>query len=302
MNILITGGAGFIGSHLNDLMTANGHRVVVIDNLATGKTENLKPGTQFHQADVLDEEAVCGIFQKERPEVVIHLAAQTSVAVSMRQPREDARTNVEGSIQVLEACRQSGVRKVLYASSAAVFGMPEYLPIDEQHPCRPLSAYGISKHTVEHYLEMYQQTYGLSFTVLRFGNVYGERQDPFGEAGVIAIFLNALQNGQELIIHGDGGQTRDFIYVRDAARAFLKALDAGDNQFINIGTGRGSSVNQLLEVMQNASGLPAAIRHTEGRPADIRDSVIDSRKASRLLDWQASYDLQAGVESMLRGQ
>jgi UDP-glucose 4-epimerase len=226
LKILVTGGAGFIGSHVVDAYLALGAEVVVVDDLSTGQRANLNPAAKFYQVDIRSPD-LAAVFEKERPECVNHHAAQKDVRASMADPLFDAGVNVLGSINLLECCRQHGAPKFIYSStSGAVFGEPEYLPCDEAHPIRPLSPYGASKHTVEHYLNMYRANYGLDFVVLRYSNVYGPRQVSDGEAGVVAVFARRMLAGQEVVINGDGEQVRDFIYVGDCARANVMALGA----------------------------------------------------------------------------
>lgn len=236
LKVLVTGGAGFIGSHLVDRLIESGHQVVVVDNLSKGNCIFVHPKAQFILEDITAPR-LGGIFKLEQPEVVFHEAAQIDVQTSVRKPQADAQVNIQGTINVLEACINSGVKKVIYASSAAAYGNPQYLGIDEQHPIDPLSPYGISKHTAEHYLKVYHQLHGLKYTVLRYANVYGPRQDIQGEGGVVSIFINKLLRNQSLTIDGSGEQTRDFIYVHDVVRANLASLDYGDNQIVNVGTG-----------------------------------------------------------------
>ncbi|MFZ5652589.1 MAG: NAD-dependent epimerase/dehydratase family protein [Bacillota bacterium] len=227
MKVLVTGGAGFIGSHTVDALAAAGAAVAVLDNLSAGRFENIKQNVNFYHGDLLEKDFVFHCAEKESPEVIIHLAAQASVPESLKAPDIDAGVNMLGSLHILEAARACGARKVVFASSAAVYGMPRYLPVDELHPAQPLSGYGLSKHTVERYLELYRQLYGLDYTVLRYSNVYGPRQDALGEGGVVSVFIDRIIGGKQPVIHGDGEQTRDFVYVCDVAAANLQAIDRG---------------------------------------------------------------------------
>jgi len=294
MKILVTGGAGFIGSHIVDLLVEQGHEVVVIDNLSTGKEENVNKNVKFYRMNILDEQ-LPQIFLNERPEIVIHQAAQTQVPRSIKEPILDAETNITGTIHLLEACRLSGVRKIVFASTAAVYGNPSYLPIDEQHPIHPLSGYGIGKYAAEQYLEVYHQLYGLKYTVLRYANVYGERQDAKGEGGVIAIFIDRIVQGEPITIFGDGEQTRDYIYVEDIARANIAAIDRGDQEVFNIGTGVSTSVNELVNLLQQISGKPVKKEYKAERFGDIKDSSFNNQKAKALLSWEPKTDLLAGL-------
>ncbi|WP_124728455.1 SDR family oxidoreductase [Staphylospora marina] len=294
MNVLVTGGAGFIGSHIVDRLIAEGHRVVVVDNISTGKEEQIHPDAVFYRTDLTRPE-LREVFEKEKPEFVIHQAAQIHVNTSVEDPAFDASVNILGTINLLEACRNVGVRKVVYASSAAVYGNPETLPLDERHPVRPLSGYGVSKYTVEHYLNVYRHLYGISFTALRYANVYGIRQDPRGEGGVISIFVDRVLRGLPMTIHGDGEQTRDYIYVEDVARANLAALEAGDGEILNIGTGRQSSLNEVLRLFREITGQDVEAVYGPERPGDIRHSVFDISKARRVLGWEPKVSLEEGL-------
>ncbi|MGA8942238.1 MAG: SDR family oxidoreductase [Thermoactinomyces sp.] len=294
MKILVTGGAGFIGSHIVDLLVARGDQVVTIDNLSSGKKEQVHPAAKLVEMDLTDPELV-HVFERERPEAVIHQAAQIHVNTSVEDPILDANINIIGSINLLEACRKTGVKKIVYASSAAVYGNPEYLPIDEKHPVAPLSGYGISKHTVEHYLEVYSQLYGLKYTALRYANVYGLRQDPRGEGGVISILVDKYLQREPFTIFGDGEQTRDYIYVEDVARANLAALTAGDGQILNIGTGVQTTLNQVLALFDEIASYQNRKLNGPDRPGDIRHSYFDNRKACSTLNWQPKYSLREGL-------
>src|SRR5215467_14410879 len=248
MRILVTGGAGFIGSHIVDQCIAAGHEVAIVDNLweeGGGKEDNLNPKARFFYADITNEATLQSIFDEVRPEVVSHQAAQHSVAISTRDPRLDARVNVLGLLNVLTNCTRAGTRKIIFASSGATYGTPARLPIDEEVPQRPESPYGITKMVAEHYLRYWQEANGLNYTALRYGNVYGPRQDPNGEAGVIAIFAKRMLKHDPVRIDWDGEQKKDYIFVEDVARANLLALTKGDGEIINIGTGQGTSVNAL---------------------------------------------------------
>src|SRR6186713_653109 len=225
---LVTGGAGFIGSHVVDAYVQAGLDVAIIDNLATGSRANLNPAARLYEVDIRDGAEVDRVFAAERPQVVSHQAAQASVPGSMDDPARDASINVLGSVNVLEAARKHGARKLIYAATGgAAVGEPKYLPVDEDHPVEPLSPYGASKHAVEHYVTLYRQTFGLDTTILRYTNIYGPRQDPRGEAGVIAIFTTLMLTGGTPIVNGSGEQERDYVYVGDVARANLLALEKG---------------------------------------------------------------------------
>jgi UDP-glucose 4-epimerase len=224
LKVMVTGGAGFIGSHVVDMLVSAGYRVSVVDDLSTGRFENINPGVNFYRVKIEGDD-FGRVVERERPDAVIHHAAQVDVARSMNEPLKDAGINVLGSVNLLENCRRYRVGKVIYASSAAVYGSPAYLPVDEGHPVAPQSPYGVSKHTVEHYLRIYQEVYGVRYTVLRYANVFGPRQDASGEGGVVAIFIDCLLKGKRVKIFGDGRQTRDFVYAGDVACANLAALN-----------------------------------------------------------------------------
>ncbi len=296
MKIVVTGGAGFIGSHVVDAYVAAGHQVVVVDNLRTGRRENLHPAARLVELD-LNDPGLTDLLRSEQPDLVNHHAAQASVALSVREPRFDATENILATINLLEAVRQARVAKVIYASSGgAMYGHPEYLPADEVHPANPVSAYALSKHTGERYVRLYGVEHGLRWTSLRYANVYGPRQDPFGEAGVISIFCQKLLSRAQPEIHWDGEQTRDFVYVGDCARANLLALEAGDGEAYNIGTGIGTSINSLFQTLLEVSGRKLEPRRAPRRPGDARDSYLDCRKIERELGWRAEVGLREGLQ------
>jgi UDP-glucose 4-epimerase len=303
MRILVTGGAGFIGSHVVDALVAAGHHVAVVDNLSSGKRENLHPEARLYKVDIRDAERLAQVFAQERPEVVDHHAAQIDVGRSVAEPGFDAEVNVLGTLNVLEAARQAGTRGFITISSAAVYGEPRYLPVDEDHPRAPLSPYGASKTATEIYLGVYGATHGLATAALRYANVYGPRQDPHGEAGVVAIFTErmlAADPARPPMIHGDGAQTRDFIYVGDCARANLAAiaalaLDKGGGAIYNIGTGAETSVAQLAQALKAATGYAGEIARGPARPGDIVRMVSDCSRAREALGFEATTSLAAGL-------
>jgi UDP-glucose 4-epimerase len=294
MRTLVTGGAGFIGSHIVDLLIAEGHDVAVIDNFATGKRTNLNRRARFYEIDILSP-SLRHVFAAVEPEVVFHQAAQMSVKASTDDPLYDARVNVMGLVNVLEACVETGVRKIVFASSGATYGNPIYLPIDENHPQRPESPYGITKMVAEHYLRYYARDRGLAFTALRYGNVYGPRQDAYGEAGVVAIFARQLLTGQVPTIHWDGEQIRDYVYVTDVARANLLAATAGDGCCYCIGTGIGTTVNRLYDLICAAVGVRVTPRRAPRRPGDLRAAYFDNARAARDLGWEPIVPLTEGI-------
>jgi UDP-glucose 4-epimerase len=296
MRIIVTGGAGFIGSHVADAYVAAGHQVIVVDNLSSGKRENVNPAARLAEMDITDP-ALVDLFQAERPGVVNHHAANSSVSVSVRRPIFDATHNILGTLNVLEAARQSGVGKIIYISSGgAMYGNPAYLPMDEEHPAKPVSPYALSKHTGERYVQIYGLEHDLNWTSLRYANVYGPRQDPYGEAGVISIFCQNLLDGVRPEIHWDGEQTRDFVYVDDCVRANLCALETGNGQAYNVGTGRGTSINALFHTLVEVSGHGLTPRRGPRRPGDARDSYLDCSKIERELNWRPEISLREGLE------
>ena len=297
MRIVVTGGAGFIGSHLVDAFIAGGHDVVVIDNLWThggGRREHINVRASFVHMDIRDE-AVKRIFHEFKPEVVCHHAAQHSVAIGAREPQFDANVNIVGMLNVLDAAVAVGARKVTFASSAATYGDVAKMPVDENSPQRPVSPYGISKMVTEHYLRFYQSEHGLDYTVLRYGNVYGPRQDPNGEAGVIAIFIAKFLAGEGVRIDWDGEQSRDYVYVDDVVRINLAALTRGSGETYVVGTGIKTSVNSIYSALVEATGFEAPVTRAPRRPGDAREIYFNPAKAARELDWKAEVDLRTGM-------
>jgi UDP-glucose 4-epimerase len=302
MRILVTGGAGFIGSHIVDQCIAAGHEVTVVDSLweqGGGKTQNLNAKARFFHVDITDEAALQSLFDEVRPEVVSHQAAQASVAISTKNPRLDARVNVLGLLNVLINCTRVGTRKIIFASSGATYGTPARLPIDEEVPQRPESPYGITKMVAEYYLRYWQEENNLTYTALRYGNVYGPRQDPNGEAGVIAIFAGRFLNHDPVRIDWDGEQKKDYVYVEDVARANLLAIERGDNDIFCIGTGRAISVNELYQELVKITGYQPEIVRAPKRPGDIYLSYFDCRKAERVLGWKPEVTLEEGIEKTM---
>ncbi|WP_019915137.1 NAD-dependent epimerase/dehydratase family protein [Paenibacillus sp. HW567] len=297
MKILVTGGCGFIGSHIVDELISNGHEVMVIDNLSTGLITNLNKSAYFCEVDFMTSEAERLIIEFQ-PEIVFHHAAQVSVQKSMFNPIDDATTNILGTIKLLEYCSNAGVKKIIYASSAAAYGNPNYLPIDEEHPIRPVSYYGISKHTPEQYIKTFCSTKELSFTILRYANVYGKRQDSTGEGGVIAIFLDRLLNKEVPIFFGDGEQTRDFIYVKDIVNANLFVINNGDNEVFNVSTGSGVSLNNLYDLMNKGLNTNISPKYERPRKGDILHSYLDNGKL-RELGWSPQYSIESGLNDIL---
>ncbi len=295
--VIVTGGLGFIGSNIVDLLIETGYEVAIVDNLSTGSKKNMNRKAKFYQKDICNADLL-NVFKKEKPEYVVHEAAQINVRKSFSDPVFDAGVNVVGSVNLLECCRKTGVEKIVYASSGgAIYGEPEHIPADEKHAIRPLSPYGASKYTVEKYLSIYKKNYGIDYVSLRYANVYGPRQDPLGEAGVISIFINKLLGKISPIIYGDGEQTRDFVYVKDVARANLKALETSTpGTEYNIGTGVETSVNKLFEKIKEATGSSENAFHGKAASGEVRRISLDIRLAGKELGWKPETALDAGLK------
>lgn len=295
MKVLVTGGAGFIGSHVVDAYVAAGHDVLVVDNLCTGKRENLNPKARFHQLDILDAKTA-DLIRDERPDVLNHHAAQMDVRRSVADPLFDARTNVLGTIALLEAARQATVKKVLFVSSGgAVYGEQQTFPAPETHQTWPVSPYGVSKRSGELYCHFYLAEYGMPFVALRYANVYGPRQDPHGEAGVVAIFSGKMLRGEPVTVNGDGMQTRDYVFVGDVALMSLLALERDATGPVNIGTGIETDVNQLAGVLRDVSGSRSEVRHGPAKSGEQRRSVVDIRRAADVFGWRPEVSLRDGL-------
>ena len=295
MSVLVTGGAGFIGSNIVDGLIEEGHKVIVVDNLSTGKKENLNEEAEFYQLDIRDQ-GLEKVFKQYDITHVIHHAAQIDVQHSIKDPLFDAQNNILGTINVLEMAKKYKVEKIIYASSAAVYGEPDYLPVDEEHPIKAMSPYGITKHTPEHYIKMYSELYNLKYTIFRYSNVYGPRQDPKGEGGVVSIFVDKMLAEERPVIFGDGQQTRDFIHVYDIIKANLLALEKGDNILVNISTESRDSVNDLVDYLNEVLPYNLEAVYEDARKGDILHSSLANDKAKELLDWTPDYDLRAGLE------
>ena len=299
MRVLVTGGAGFVGSHVVDACLAAGHQVVVVDDLSTGSRANLNVRARWYQVDIRTEE-LTAVIAAERPDVISHQAAQVSVKRSVDDPLTDASINVLGTIRLLEAARQAGVGRIVFASTGgAIYGEVAEGLADERHPCRPVSPYAIAKLAVEHYLESYRATHGLETVVLRYANVYGPRQDPHGEAGVVAIFMQKILAGVTPTIFGDGEQVRDFVYVGDVVRANLAALDLrlgpGAPNMFNVASGAPVTVNALWDAIAETSGTRLAPAYAAPRPGDLRRSALDPARATRELSWSPDTPIAAGL-------
>lgn len=295
MKVLVTGGAGFIGSHLTEALLAKGHETVVLDNLHTGLRENVPQGVSFVKMDIRDAE-LGGWLAGERFDAVVHLAGQTMVNVSVDAPDYDADVNILGTVQLLEGCRKSGVKRVVFASTAAVYGDVQALPIQETQPVAPLSFYGLSKHTVERYLALYHDLCGLEYVALRFANVYGERQGDGGEGGVISIFAKRVARGEAIVVHGDGGQTRDFVYAGDVAQGICRALETqAANCVYHLSTQTEVSVNALVALLRKLAGGRLEASHGPARQGDIYRSTLANAKAAAGLGWQPVVPLEEGL-------
>ena len=296
-SVLLTGGAGFIGSHVAELLISEGFKLAVVDNLSTGKEENLHPCAAFYKADIKKVDDLAAVFDKERPSIVIHHAAQVSVRNSVDDPVADACINILGSLNLLQLCVKHGVKKVIFASTGgAIYGEQDYFPADEAHPLRPVSPYGVAKFSVEGYLHFYKTAYGLDYVALRYANVYGPRQDPHGEAGVVAIFTEQMLSNRQAVINGDGEQTRDFVFVEDVARANLKAIDDSVSGFFNIGTGEETSVNRLFALLKEYTGANIDKRHGPPKKGEQLRSVLSFDKAADVMGWRPRVSLKTGLK------
>ena len=303
MKILVTGGAGFIGSYLVDRLLQHGHEVVVVDNLATGYRHNLNPRARFYETSLLDS-TLSAVFQREKPDIVNHHAAQNDVRRSNADPTFDAQHNIIGSIRLIQCCIKYGVKKVIYASSGGtVYGEPTYLPVDEAHPIAPISPYGISKHTVEHYLFLASASAGLNYTVLRYANIYGPRQNPHGGAGVVAIFVESMLRGVSPTIFGDGCSTRDYLFISDAVEANLLAMTGGDREIYHVSSGQEISLNELFCLLKQSLGSIIGCKdiakmspvYAEPRPGEIYRIALNPEKIEKDLGWISQTSLQDGL-------
>uniref|UniRef100_A9AAL6 NAD-dependent epimerase/dehydratase n=1 Tax=Methanococcus maripaludis (strain C6 / ATCC BAA-1332) TaxID=444158 RepID=A9AAL6_METM6 len=292
MKILVTGGAGFIGSHIVDLLVENGHDVSILDNLSTGNKKNLKVLAKFINGDILDKNLDLTGF-----ECVIHEAAQINVRTSVENPVFDANINILGTINILEKIKEYDVKKIIFSSSGgAVYGEPEYLPVDEKHSLKPLSPYGLSKFCAEEYIKLYNRLYDIEYCILRYSNVYGERQDPLGEAGVISIFIDKMKKGESPVIYGDGNQTRDFVNVKDVARANLMALN-WKNETVNICSGKEISINELFKIISSEIGFDKNPIYEKEREGEVYRIYIDYEKAESL-GWIPEVELKNGIKEI----
>ena len=292
--VLVTGGAGFVGSHIVDRFVEQGSEVLVVDDLSTGRTDHVNPGARFELLDMRDQR-LSTVTRSFRPHGIIHCAAQASVPASMSDPRHDADVNIAGGLNVAQAAIEAGCGQFTYITTGgALYGNPDYLPCDEDHPVRPISAYGLSKWAFELYARILLAP-AMRLHVLRPANIYGPRQDPDGEAGVVAIFSKRMLAGDTVTIHGDGDQTRDWVYVDDIARACEMAGRTEEPLTVNVGSGRGTSVNALFETLASQTGYTLPPIHAPERPGDVRHIVLDSSRASRLMGWSADVSFEQGL-------
>ena len=299
MKILVTGGAGFIGSHCVDRLVQEGHDVVVVDDLSSGKRRNLNRAAEFYKLDI-QSSRLEQVFKKERPSLLLHLAAQMDVRRSVEDPVFDARVNVLGTLNLLDQAVKHGTRKVIFASSGgAIYGEQEAFPAPESHPTRPLSPYGISKLTGEHYLAYYQRISGMQYVILRYSNVYGPRQDPEGEAGVVAIFTQKMLNGEQPIINGNGRQTRDFIFVDDVVEANLAVMGQEIQGTYNVGTARETSINDLFRILSELTGCGWKGVHGPAKKGEQARSVIDPSRLRHDLGWEPRTAIEDGLKRVV---
>lgn len=296
MKVLVTGGAGFIGSHLVDRLVQEGHEVIVVDNLSTGKRRNLNRAARFYKLDI-QSWRLKRTFRNERPNVVMHLAAQMDVRKSVEDPMFDAQVNILGTLNILQQAVKHGVRKVIFSSSGgAIYGEQDTYPAPETHPTKPLSPYGLSKLCGEHYLSYYQRVGGLQVVNLRYANVYGPRQDPEGEAGVVAIFIQKLLNNEQAVINGNGRQTRDFVFVEDVVEANLAMMGQETEGTYNVGTGVETSINDLFRILVQHTGSTCKEVHGPAKKGEQARSVIDASKLRHELSWEPKMNLSDGLK------
>ncbi|NND72674.1 MAG: NAD-dependent epimerase/dehydratase family protein [Rhodothermales bacterium] len=295
MKVLVTGGAGFIGSHIVDALLDRNHEVHILDDLSSGFRDRVNPDAAFHELDIRSSEAA-DLVRAEGCEVMIHHAAQMDVRRSVADPSFDADVNVRGFLNIVEAGRTSGLRKVVFASTGgAIYGEPDFVPQDETHALNPISPYGITKLTTEKYLYFYLVQYGLQHVALRYANIYGPRQNPHGDAGVVAIFCQRLLKGDPVTIFGDGSQTRDYVYVGDVVEANLRAIEHSNSGVINIGTGVETSVNELYSILADHLGVSTPANFEPARPGEQKRSVLDNTLAATSLNWRPAVSIEEGL-------
>jgi UDP-glucose 4-epimerase len=296
MNILVTGGAGFIGSHIVDRYINEGNKVIIIDNLSTGYLKNINPKAIFYKLDICSIELE-NVFKKHKIDVINHHAAQVDLRFSLANPIDDAKINIEGSLNLFQNAVKYKVKKIIIASSGgAIYGEQEYFPADEKHKTNPLSPYGIAKLAVENYLEFYNRNYGIDYVCLRYSNVYGPRQLPKGEAGVVAVFCKKIKKGEQPVINGRGTKTRDFIYVDDVVNANFKALLLKKSVTLNIGTGKETPVNNIFRFINIHFGSKVKEKHGKEIKGEQIRSLLDNKLAKSILGWKPLYDIGKGIE------
>jgi len=295
--VLITGGAGFIASQIADALIEQGREVVIVDDLSHGSITNINPKAKFYKVDIRDQN-LNEIFAKERPQIVNHHAARTSVTHSLSKPTDDAEVNILGALNLLQNCVKWGIKKIIYASSGgAIYGEPVYLPCDESHPIAPLSPYGVSKYTVELYINSYLNNFGLNHTILRYANVYGPRQISTGEAAVVAKFAHQMLMGNDISINGNGEQARDFVYVGDIVRANIMAMEQTKNEVYNLGTGKTISVNQIFSLLKSMIGYNREPRYLPAIKGEIFNTSLNAAKAKKELEWVAETNFNDGLKT-----
>ena len=298
MKILVTGGAGFIGSNIVDELIEKKHKVVIVDNLATGNIKNVNKKAKFYKVSVCDKKKIDEIFKKEKIDIVIHHAAQLDVRKSVADPCFDADVNIKGALNILEACKNTKVKKIIFASSGGtIYGECGSKAPDEKAFANPLSPYGVAKLSVEHYIKAYSELYGLKYTILRYANVYGPRQDTNGEAGVVAIFIGRMAQNKEFFIFGDGKQLRDYVYVKDVVSANIKSLTKGNNEVINIGTNKTTSVTKLAQELSKIIGYKNKPVFKPKRNGELFKSFLNISKAKKVLGWEPKVDIIKGLKN-----
>lgn len=296
MKILVTGGAGFIGSHIVDRYISAGHKVVVIDNLSTGNKKFINKKAKFYKIDITDS-ALKNVFRKEKPDIVNHHAAQIDIRKSVSDPIFDANVNILGSLNIIKNCVDYSVKKIIFASSGgAVYGEPEYMPVPETHRVRPLSPYGVAKLTIENYLVAVNQYSKLNFTILRYANVYGPRQNSMGEAGVCSIFVGKMKNNEACILYGYGNPVRDYVYVGDIARANILALTKGTGGIYNLGTGVGTPVKDIFQMLKKITGYKKQPKYKALRPGELQKTYLNCARAKKELGWSPKVSLMEGLQ------
>ena len=298
--ILVTGGAGFIGSNIVDKLLEEGHSVVVVDNLSTGNINLLSPLALFYQQDIRDYKVMDIIFETHHFDYVFHLAAQISVPESVENPKKDAEINILGTLNILSLSVKYGIKKIIFSSSGgAIYGENAPIPTTEDYCPNPISPYAISKLACEHYIKFFSKEFSLDYTILRYSNVYGPKQTPKGEAGVVAIFTENMLNNQEVTIYGTGEQIRDFVHVYDVIQANILSLDRAKNEIINISTNEATSINELFKIMKEEINYKKTPIYQQKRPGDLEVSVLSNEKAKEILNWQPSFNLKKGVKNTI---